>query len=77
MLSVLCVLKVKSRSHISVTKNYSSSHRCNCGEYSRTAVTASGSFHLFSIALDESTDIQGTAQLLIYLRGNDENFEIT
>ena len=28
-------------------------------------------------ALDESTDIQDTAQLLIYIRGIDENFEIT
>ena len=35
------------------------------------------SFQWLSIALDESTDIQDTAQLLIYLRGIDENFEIT
>ena len=40
-------------------------------------LTACGSFQWFSIALDESTDIQDTAQLLIYLRGIDENFEIT
>ena len=40
-------------------------------------LTASGGFQWFSIALDESTDIQGTAQLLIYLRGIDENFETT
>ena len=40
-------------------------------------LTASGSFHWFSIALDESTDIQDTAQLLTYLRGIDENFEMT
>ena len=40
-------------------------------------LTASGCFQWFSIALDESTDIQDTAQLLIYLRGIDENFEIT
>ena len=40
-------------------------------------LTASGSFQCFSIALDESTDIQDTAQLLIYLRGIDGNFEIT
>ena len=37
-------------------------------------LTASGKF---SFALDESTDIQDTAQLLIYLRGIDENFETT
>ncbi|XP_029636906.2 general transcription factor II-I repeat domain-containing protein 2-like [Octopus sinensis] len=40
-------------------------------------LTASGRFQWFSIALDESTDIQDTAQLLIYIRGIDENFEIT
>ena len=40
-------------------------------------LTSSGSFQWFSIALDESTDIQDTAQLLIYMRGIDENFKIT
>ena len=40
-------------------------------------LTASGRFQWFSIALDESTDIQDTAQLLIYLRGIDGNFEFT
>ena len=40
-------------------------------------LTASGSFQWFSIALDESTNIQDTAQLLTYLRGIDENFEMT
>ncbi|KAI7790545.1 putative general transcription factor II-I repeat domain-containing protein 2-like [Triplophysa rosa] len=34
-------------------------------------------FSLFSIALDESTDIAGTAQLLIFVRGINENFEIS
>ncbi|XP_068233533.1 general transcription factor II-I repeat domain-containing protein 2-like [Palaemon carinicauda] len=40
-------------------------------------LTASVSFHWFSIALDESNDIQDTAQVFIYIRGIDENFEIT
>ena len=40
-------------------------------------LTASGSFQWFSIALDGSTDIQDTVQLFTYLRGIDENFEIT
>lgn len=40
-------------------------------------LAASGSFQWFSIALDESIDIQDTAQILIYIRGIDENFEIT
>ena len=35
------------------------------------------SFKLFSVALDESTDINDTAQLLIFVRGISENFEIT
>ena len=38
-------------------------------------LTASVGFQWLSIALDERTDIQDTAQLLIYLRGIDENFE--
>ena len=33
-------------------------------------------FQLFSLALDESTDIDNTAQLLIFVRGISENFEI-
>ena len=35
------------------------------------------SFQLFSLALDESTDIDDTAQLLIFVRCITENFEIT
>ena len=34
-------------------------------------------FQLFSLALDESTDIDDTAQLLIFVRCISENFEIT
>ena len=34
-------------------------------------------FQLFSLALDESTDIDDTARLLIFVRGILENFEIT
>ena len=34
-------------------------------------------FQWFSIALDESTDLQDIAQLLIYIRGINENFQIT
>ena len=35
------------------------------------------SFQLFSLALDESTDIDDDAQLPIFVRGISENFEIT
>ena len=35
------------------------------------------SFQLFSLALDESTDVDDTAQLLIFVQGISENFEIT
>ena len=35
------------------------------------------SFEWYSLALDESTGIKDTAQLLVFIRGFDENFEIT
>lgn len=35
------------------------------------------SFTLYSSALDESNDIKDTAQLLIFIRGINGNFEIT
>lgn len=35
------------------------------------------SFVAFSITMDESTDVSDTAQLLIFVRGVDENFNIT
>ena len=38
---------------------------------------AGKSFEWCSLALDESTDIEDTAQLLVFIRGIDENFEIT
>lgn len=34
-------------------------------------------FEYFSLALDESTDITSTAQLLIFIRGVDKDFNIT
>ena len=34
-------------------------------------------FQWFSIVLDESTGVQDTAKLLIYIRGINENFQIT
>ena len=40
-------------------------------------LTSSGHFEWFSIAVDESTDAQGTAQLLIYIREIDDSFKIT
>ena len=38
---------------------------------------AGKSFEWYSLALDESTDIEDTAQLLVLIRGIDGNFEIT
>ncbi len=34
-------------------------------------------FELFALALDESNDVQDTAQLLIFLRGVSSNFEVS
>ncbi|XP_069792252.1 LOW QUALITY PROTEIN: general transcription factor II-I repeat domain-containing protein 2-like [Narcine bancroftii] len=34
-------------------------------------------FSVYSVALDETTDITDTAQLAIYVRGVDDNFEVT
>ncbi|GBN63116.1 General transcription factor II-I repeat domain-containing protein 2A [Araneus ventricosus] len=36
-----------------------------------------GQFKFCSIAMDESTDINDTSQLVLFIRGVDENFEIT
>jgi len=33
-------------------------------------------FLWYSLALDESTDVQDTAQLLVFIRGTDANFEL-
>ena len=40
-------------------------------------VNTANTFKYFSIALDESTDVLDTAQLLIFIRGIDEHFCIT
>ena len=40
-------------------------------------MNTANTFKCFSIALDESTDILDTAQLLIFIRGIDEHFCIT
>ena len=40
-------------------------------------LTAGGCFQWFSITFDQSTDLQDTAQLLVYIKGINENFEIT
>lgn len=34
------------------------------------------SFNFFSLAMDESTDVCDTAQLLIFIRGIDDNFNV-
>ena len=34
-------------------------------------------FCVYSVALDETTNITDTAQLAIYVRGVDDNFEVT
>lgn len=40
-------------------------------------VVRAKSFRFFSLALDESTDVSDTAQLLVFVRGVDDKFEIT
>ena len=40
-------------------------------------LTSIYNFQWYSIALDESTNLQDAAQLLIYIKGVNENFKIT
>ena len=75
---VLCPEKKESFAKISLSRQ-TVAHRVEELIYSlEESSTAKGqNFSSYSLALDESTAIRSTAQLSIFIRGVDDNFEIT
>ncbi|KAM3872079.1 general transcription factor II-I repeat domain-containing protein 2-like [Diretmus argenteus] len=74
----VCPNQVRAFSQISLSRNTVTRRIEDMAQDVRDQITdkASG-FSAFSIACDESTDISDSAQLLVFLRGVSEDFEIT
>ncbi|GBO31930.1 General transcription factor II-I repeat domain-containing protein 2 [Araneus ventricosus] len=75
---VLCPDKKNNFQTVSLSRKTVSS-RIEAIDKNLTSLLESkiGQFKLCSIAMDESTDINDTAQLVLFIRGVDENFEIS
>ena len=75
--NIICSEKKSQFSTISLSANTVAEHisdmSSNIYEQLREKAKC---FSAYSIPLDESTDITNTAQLAIYLRGIDDNFEV-
>lgn len=75
---IMCPEKVQEFNNISVSRNTVMRHIEDLSANIKLQLSdKASSLDFYSIACDESTDATDTAQLLIFLRGVDENFGIT
>lgn len=76
--SIVCPEKKGQFSHISLSANTVAERISDLSSniYDQLCEKAK-CFDAYSIALDDSTDITDTAQLTMYVRGVDDNFEVT
>ncbi|XP_073346963.1 general transcription factor II-I repeat domain-containing protein 2-like [Pagrus major] len=73
----VCPNQTRAFSHISLSRNTVTRRVEHMAEDIRDQIVQrAGRFAAFSIACDESTDISDSAQLLIFLRGVNEDFEV-
>ena len=72
---VLCLEKKEQFEQISLSRQTMARRIEELGNSIEVSlVSNAGDFTFYSLALDESTDIKGTAQLAIFVRGVDESF---
>ena len=71
----LCLEKKEQFEQISLSRQTMARRIEELGNFIEVSlVSKAGDFTFYSLALDESTDIKGTAQLAIFVRGADESF---
>ena len=74
----LCPEMIKKITNISLSPNTMARRVEDIGENIMNQVkTHATNFRYFSIAMDESLDISSTSQLLMFIRGVDENMKVT
>ncbi|XP_067933267.1 general transcription factor II-I repeat domain-containing protein 2A-like [Watersipora subatra] len=74
----MCPEKVQEFNNVSMSRNTVARHIEDLSANVKLQLSGKAcAFDFYSIACDESTDATDTAQLLIFLRGVDENFGVT
>jgi hypothetical protein len=78
MAEIVCPDKIQTFKNISLSRNTVAERISDIAiNLSDQLKSISEGFQAFSIAIDESTDIQGIAQLAIFIRGCDSNLKVT